>query len=122
MFKPKKTYRVFRGKTTTSGNNTMLSISESSKDPKTGEWKNDGWWNICISGSYPCERTDGVKFTPTAITAISQREYNGKAYYTIFADGKIEYKGNTYNCGDEVREAKEDKGTVIGMTEDQLPF
>ena len=122
MLKVRKTYRIFRGKVTTSGNNTMLSISESSKDPKTGEWVNNGWWSVCVSGSYPCEREDGVKFTPTAITAVSQREYNGKQYYTIFCDGNIEYKGSTYACGDKVEEAPADKGQVIGMTEDQLPF
>lgn len=121
MIKLDRAYRVYRGKVTTSGKNTMLSISESSKDPKTGEWKNEGWWSLCINGNYPCEKEDMVRFTPTAFTALSQRVFNGKIYYTVFADGKIEYKGQTYNCGDEVREAKEDKGTVIGMTED-LPF
>lgn len=120
--KIKRSYPIYKGKVTTSGKNTMLSFSESSKNPKTGEWETSGWWSVCISGAYPCEKEDKVKFTPTAITAITQREYNGKTYYTVFADGKIEYKGNTYNCGDEVREAKEDKGTVIGMTEEQLPF
>ena len=54
MLKLNKTYRIFRGKETTSGHNTMLSISESSKDPQTGEWKNDGWWSVCIEGVYPC--------------------------------------------------------------------
>lgn len=121
MLKVKKTYRIFRGKVTTSGNNTMLSISESSKDPKTGEWKNDGWWSICINGTYPCEKEDGVTFTPTAFTSLSQREFNGKIYYTVFADGKIDYKGQTYNCGDAPAETPVDKGQVIGLTED-LPF
>lgn len=121
MLKANKTYRIFRGKVTTSGNNTMLSISESSKDPKTGEWKTEAWWNVCVSGAYPCERTDEVKFTPSALTAISQREYNGKVYYTVFADGTIDYKGQKYVCGDTVAEPKSDKGQVIGLTED-LPF
>ena len=122
MLKLNKTYRIYRGKTTTSGHNTMLSISESSKDPQTGEWRQDGWWSVCIEGVYPCERSDEVKFTPTAFTGISQREYKGKNYITVFADGKIEYKGQTYNCGDAVKEAPTDKGQVIGITEDQLPF
>lgn len=116
-----KSYRIYKGKVTTSGKNTMLSFSESSKDQKTGEWKTDGWWNVCINGAYPCEKDDGVKFTPTAITAISQREYGGKIYFTIFADGTIEYKGNTYVCGETVKETTADKGQIIGMTDD-LPF
>lgn len=119
--KVNRSYSVFRGKVTTSGKNTMLSISESSKNPQTGEWENAGWFNICVSGAYPCEKDDKVKFTPTAFTSITQREYKGKQYYTIFADGTIEYKGNTYACGDKVKEAPADKGQVIGMTED-LPF
>ena len=122
MFKPKKSYRVFRGKVTTSGNNTMLSISESSKDPRTGEWKNEGWWNVCVTGAYPCEKGDDVRFTPSAITSISQREYNGKVYYTIFADGTITYKGETRPCNDTPKEEPHvDKGQVIGKVED-LPF
>ena len=120
--KVNRSYPVFRGKVTTSGKNTMLSISESSKNPQTGEWENAGWWSVCVFGAYPCEKEDKVKFTPTAFTAINQREYKGKQYYTIFADGKIEYKGQTYNCGDTVKDTPtEDKGQVIGMTED-LPF
>lgn len=120
MLKLNKSYRIFRGKVTTGGNNTMLSISESTRDPKTGEWSNAGWWSVCVEGQYPCERADEVRFTPTAFTGISQREYNGKNYVTIFADGSIEYKGQTYKCGDTVQEAQ-DGFTVIKSDED-LPF
>jgi hypothetical protein len=123
MLKLNKTYRIFRGKETTSGHNTMLSISESSKDPQTGEWKNDGWWSVCIEGVYPCERSDEVKFTPTAFTGISQREYKGKNYITVFADGKIEYKGQTYNCGDAVKPNQPNDGSqIVGITSEDLPF
>lgn len=122
MLRLNKSYRVFQGKVTTSGNRTTLKFSESTKDPKTGEWHTDAWWEVCVSGEYPCDRNDGVKFTPTAFTAVSQREYNGKKYYTVFADGTIEYKGNTYTCGDKVDFSLKDSGAeVVGMTED-LPF
>lgn len=122
MLKLGKTYRIFRGKVTTGGNNTMLSISESSKDPKTGEWKNQGWWSVCVNGQFPCERTDEVKFTIDAITAVSQREYNGKNYITVFADGKCEYKGSIVDTKSGASTAKEDSGgQIIGNTED-LPF
>ena len=118
MFKANKTYRIFRGKVTTGGNNTMLSISESTRDAQTGQWTNNGWWSVCVSGVYPCERQDEVKFTPSAITGISQREYGGKNYYTIFADGKIEYKGQTYQCGDTVSEG----GFTEVKDDGDLPF
>ena len=119
MLKLNKQYRIFRGKPTTSGNNTMLSISESTRDPKTGEWSNSGWWSVCVSGVYPCERSDDVKFTPTAFTGLSQREYNGKTYFTVFADGNIEYKGQTYKCGDTVRE---NSGFTEIKDDESLPF
>ena len=119
MLKLNKSYRIFKGKVTTGGNNTMLSISESARDPQTGEWTNAGWWSVCIVGQYPCERADDVRFTPTAITAVSQREYGGKTYYTVFADGKIEYKGSIYNCGDTV---KESDGFTEVKDDGDLPF
>lgn len=123
MLKLGKSYRIQRGKVTTGGNHTMLSISESTKNQQTGEWENGGWWSLCVNGQYPCEREDGVRFTPSAFTAISQRDYNGKTYYTIFADGDIDYKGSTYKCGDTVKESapKNNGFEVIGNSED-LPF
>ena len=119
MLKLNKSYRIFKGKVTTGGNNTMLSISESTKNPQTGEWSNSGWWSVCIVGQYPCERADDVRFTPTAITAVSQREYGGKTYYTVFADGTIDYKGQTYKCGEAV---KESDGFTVVKDDGDLPF
>lgn len=90
MLKLGKTYRVFRSKVTTNGDHSMLSISESAKNPKTGEWESQGWWSICIEGVYTCERNDNYRFTLEKITGVSQREYNGKNYVTIFAEGKMD--------------------------------
>lgn len=90
MLRLGKTYRIFKGKKTTGGGHTMLSISESTRDQQTGEWKNEGWWSICVEGEYPCERGDNYKFTLEKITGISQREYNGKNYVTVFAEGQMD--------------------------------
>ena len=90
MLKLGKTYRIFRGRVTTGGDHTMLSISESTKDPKTGEWHTESWWSVCVEGSYPCERNDNYRYTIEKITGVSQREYNGKNYVTIFAEGKMD--------------------------------
>ena len=90
MLRTGKAYRIFRGKVTTNGDHTMLSISESTKDPKTGEWTNGGWWTVCVEGVYPCERNDNYRYTIEKITGISQREYNGKNYVTIFAEGQMD--------------------------------
>ena len=121
MLKLGKSYRIFRGKVTTGGNNTMFSISESSKDPQTGEWKNDGWWSVCVNGQFPCEKDDGVKFTIDAITSVSQRVYNGKTYITVFADGKCEYKGSVIDTKTGNASKAASGGEIIGATED-LPF
>ena len=121
MLKVGKAYRIFKGRVTTGGNNTMFSISESSKDPQTGEWKNDGWWSVCVNGQFPCERTDDVRFTVDAITAVSQREYNGKNYITVFADGKCEYKGQLIDTKSGKSEQTDKGGEIIGSTE-SLPF
>ncbi len=124
MLKLGKTYRIFRGKVTTGGKNTMLSISESSKDPQTGEWKNDGWWSVCVNGQFPCERTDEVKFTIDALTAVSQREYNGKNYITVFADGKIDYKGSVVDTknGEATKKEEASGAEIIGASAEDLPF
>lgn len=122
MLRLNKPHRVFRGTVTTSGKKTKLSVSVSNRDQQTGEWSSE-WWTVYVDGVYPCEKEDEVKFTPTAITAISQSQYKGQTYYNIFADGSIEYKGATYKCGDTPQ--PQSKGEVVGkvdVTEESLPF
>ena len=90
MLRTGKAYKVFRGKVSAKGDHTNLTISESTKDPVTGEWKTDAWWTVCVPGVYPCERNDNYRYTIEKITSISQREYKGKNYVTVFAEGQMD--------------------------------
>lgn len=67
------------------GNYLSFSIRDKVKDsPPKSKWQ---WYNV--NSNSPVVLVDGDNITIESINGIASRYYNGKIYYTIYADATV---------------------------------